>query len=258
MYGLWTLIGILLWGFFSVYKARKDGLSDFHTIAALLLCGAGGFLGSHLLYAITNLRYLYGVILHPELIKNFDDFTELLALLFGGGVFYGGMLMAVAVCIIYLKASRLDKPAYTDAIVLGLPLFHAFARVGCFFAGCCYGIEVEHGVHFPIDSIPGEGGVARLPVQLIESGVNLLVFLVLWYFYNHRDRFCVLRGRILQLYLAIYAVERFILEYFRGDEIRGKFWIFSTSQWISIIVLVCVIISTAVGLSRRRKANSGV
>ena len=239
MYGICALVGILAWGIFSVNKAKKSGLDDTETIVALLICGVGGLAGSHLLYAITNIHLFIEIMNVPGAVKDFNDFLTLLGYVFGGGVFYGGMLMAILFCIIYLKIRKLDVPAYTDVIIIGLPLFHGFARIGCFLAGCCYGIEWAHGITYHQGVSPGANGVPRLPVQLIESGINFLIFFLLWYLYNH-EKF---KGKLTYVYLAIYSVVRFILEFFRGDAIRGRLWIFSTSQWISIAIFIFVVIT---------------
>lgn len=110
-------------------------------------------------------------------------------------------------------------------------LFHMFGRLGCFFAGCCYGREANWGVVF-MHSLNAPNGVPLIPVQLFEAAFNLLMLVAILIIRPERKR----QGLLLPLYLIAYAIGRFILEFFRGDMGRGIF-LFSTSQWISLFVL---------------------
>ena len=144
-------------------------------------------------------------------------------------------------------------------------MFHAFGRVGCFFAGCCYGIPFSHGFVMHDSLNPVGDGVARFPVQLLEALLLLILFLVL----NgiRKKRLSLLKeegaateqkrkpnrreGSLLPLYLLSYAVIRFGDEFLRGDTYRGIWLFFSTSQWISVFILAGIAIYyTAAG--RRR------
>ncbi|MCD7863514.1 MAG: prolipoprotein diacylglyceryl transferase [Lachnospiraceae bacterium] len=112
-----------------------------------------------------------------------------------------------------------------------------FARIGCFMAGCCYGVEVPWGVVFPEGSL-APAWVPLFPSQLAESAGHLLLFFL---FLSVKDK---LRKKqdLLFLYLGRYAVMRFILEYFRGDAERGYWNGLSTSQWISLLLMLVVVI----------------
>ena len=118
-----------------------------------------------------------------------------------------------------------------------IPLIHGFGRVGCFCSGCCYGKEY-HGifsVQFPYNEmIPELSDVPRVPVQLLEAGMNFLVFGILMYI--GKKGICK-TGQMMGIYLIYYTIARFFLEMLRGDGIRGSIGIFSTSQLISILLL---------------------
>jgi phosphatidylglycerol:prolipoprotein diacylglycerol transferase len=111
---------------------------------------------------------------------------------------------------------------------------HAIGRIGCFCAGCCYGraMDPPFGVYFRADSV-APIGVALFPVQLLESVLNFILFIIL-FGYSRKPR---ADRQITGLYIACYGVIRFILEFFRGDGERGILWIFSTSQWISLALI---------------------
>ena len=124
-----------------------------------------------------------------------------------------------------------------------VPLFHGFARIGCYFGRCCYGIEMSGAAfsHF---------FEHRLPVQLMEAGFNFLLFvaLLLLYFYKKQSR-----GKLVRGYLLSYAIFRFIIEFFRGDALRGGFGPLSFSQWVSLGILLGLL-ARALIQQKRRKA----
>ena len=100
-------------------------------------------------------------------------------------------------------------------------------------------------VQFPYnEDVPELSAVPRLPVQLIEAGLNFICFGVLFYILlkhlkqvDNRKSDNWKRGRLLGIYLLYYIVARFILEFFRGDAVRGGIGILSTSQIISILLI---------------------
>jgi phosphatidylglycerol:prolipoprotein diacylglycerol transferase len=122
----------------------------------------------------------------------------------------------------YIRKREIDFKDITDILVPSVLLFHVFGRLGCFFAGCCYGRETTWAI-----AING-----LIPVQLIESGFNLLILMEILLFRPERER----PGVLFPMYLTVYACGRFLLEFMRGDASRGAFLIFSTSQWISVSV----------------------
>ena len=161
-----------------------------------------------------------------------------------GIVFYGGMLfylLSVDLCIrrfvLYKRASAWGVTA------LMAPLFHGFARIGCYFGRCCYGI-VANGAfcsHF---------FEHRLPVQLMDSGFNFLLFVGLLLLFYSRNR---TRGKLVRAYLWAYATFRFLIEFFRDDAVRGGFGPLSFSQWVSLGILLGLIVRACI-LRYRRKA----
>ena len=156
------------------------------------------------------------------------------ATLFGGSVFYGGLLGGLLAGGISAKVQKLSAGLVTDCAAPALALFHCFGRIGCFLGGCCYGVESEHGVVFTDSLIESANGVPRVPVQLYEAVFELALFFALWALLNKG----VLKNRLLLVYLFSYAVGRFILEFWRGDEYRGFLFGLSTSQVVSILVFV--------------------
>lgn len=246
-YQILVTVGILVMGWYALRRARKQGLDANRFLVFLLVAGAGVILGMHLLYAATV----------PErwaLLGQIDSFQSLITnvyLVFGGSVFYGGLLFGMAAGLLYLRAKKLPAGPYADIMAAGVPLFHTFGRIGCFVSGCCYGIESRFGVTYHHALAEQANGVSRFPVQLAEAVCNALLFL-LFHLAGTRGR-C--RGRLFALYLMSYSAIRFLLEFLRGDTERGIFSGLSVSQWISLALFPCAAAAFfLIGRGLRRQA----
>lgn len=145
----------------------------------------------------------------------------------GGFVFYGGLIGALLFTLI-LKIV-LKKKLSSEFFYHLLPSLiagHAVGRIGCLLAGCCYGKESDS--IFAVMT----NGVVRLPVPLFESmGLGVILLLVVSLFKKQKTNYAV------SCYFMGYAILRFILEYYRADEIRGFYYGLSTSQWISLLMV---------------------
>jgi len=227
MYGLTSMIGLVLAGFILCYRIKKAGYDENDTILFILTLAVGMVVGGSILYAITNIHLLLAINYPGEIMR-------VLVTMFSGMVFYGGLIGACIAGLIFLKIKKLPKNVYMDNCALFAPIFHGFARVGCFFGGCCYGIEWEHGfsaAHVE-QKLTQIGDVPRFPVQLLEAGCNFILALVIYLILRKG----LLKERVFYLYLLCYSVIRFFDEFLRGDEIRGFVGALSTSQFISIFV----------------------
>ena len=232
-------------GFFAMWLAawlatrRQNDIDQNHIPHIAVTAMAGLFLGAHLLFGIVNIRPLFLAIA--------DGFSQLPSLLsvmfflgriFGGMVFYGGLFGAIIGAYIYLKYVQLPFAPYYDVMAFCIPLFHGFARIGCFLGGCCYGVESECGIVYHNALEEAANGVSRFPVQLLESGLEFTLFAVILVLYKRKK--C--GGKLMYVYLLSYAVIRFFDEFLRGDELRGFVGPLSTSQFISVLMFVTVII----------------
>lgn len=220
-----ALITALLISYFRAKKAKLD-LDIFSNMAIIaIICGLAG---AYLLYIFVT----YPLSEIWESIKNgsFSTFKN------GGLVFYGAIIAGFLAAFIYLKIKKQRFLDYAACIVPSVPLAHAIGRVGCFLAGCCYGrcIDTPISVIYknPIGGAPV--GVPVFPIQLVESCCNIIIFIILL-LYTRKN---IKRRSVLFLYMLLYGIERFFLEYGRYDEIRGIFLGLSTSQWISIAMVV--------------------
>lgn len=236
-YSLMFAIGFALTLIICCNIAKKENTGDWHDVlysAMYALIGIG--VGAKLVFILTKL---------PKAIEHWDIFTQWMAedfpgaisWLAGGLVFYGGLIGALLGLLIYSKQFKVSLSYIFDYVVPFFPFIHAFGRVGCFLAGCCYGMEY-HGflaVQFPENPIvPELNEVPRLPIQLIEAAANLIIFAVLLYL---RKKKKTSPYGLIGIYLIAYGVLRFTLEFFRGDAVRGFVLGLSTSQLISILVI---------------------
>ena len=204
---------------------------DVTNSAALIMVGV--ICGGRLLSIVTMI---------PVAIANWNLIVEDPALLldvFGNGlVFYGGLFGAFTALYLYVRRYSLSLEQFFDFFIPLFPLFHAFGRVGCFLNGCCYGFESETmGIAYT-ESLSAPNGVPYFPIQLVCAGLNLVLFaFLMWFEKTHH-----VQGKTFFAYLAVYAPGRFVIEFFRGDAIRGAFLGLSTSQWISLAIIVALLL----------------
>ena len=235
MYGICALTGIIVAAIVVAFtlRGRKD-YSKLHIVNIPIFAAIGAFLGAHLVYFITRLDFFVKAMQNPDItFSSWNSFWAVLGEVFGGMVFYGGLLGAIFAAFIYCRVAKADFSLYADIIAPAIPLFHAFGRVGCVFAGCCYGIESSWGLTYTHTENGIEHTVTRLPLPLIEAGCNLVIMAVLFILSKKHLK----KGSLLGIYFVLYSIVRFTDEFFRGDEIRGALLGLSTSQWISIFVL---------------------
>lgn len=151
----------------------------------------------------------------------------------GGFVFYGGLIFGLIFYLTYSLYFKKFEFKNSYLLIPGLAFGHAIGRIGCFLTGCCYGSVCYLPWAVKMD------GEFRHPVQLYEAfALFALAFMTLKWIKNKKTNLYV-----ISRYLLLYSILRFVVEFFRGDEIRGVFWFnLSTSQLISIGIFIAVII----------------
>jgi len=239
-YGVLLAAAYLLGLQFALMRARARGLDASRVMDLGIWIIISALIGAKLLL----------------LVVEFDTFRqnprELLTLLRSGGVFYGGLIAAVAVAIWYMRRYRLPVWSVSDAFAPGIALGHVIGRMGCFFAGCCFGkaTDVPWSVTFSNEYAARNVGtplnVPIHPTQLYEAGAELLILGLLLVLERKWRPFA---GRTFWSYMLLYGITRFIIEFYRGDA-RGMVGDLSTSQFVSVI-LVPVSIIMLIVLSRR-------
>jgi phosphatidylglycerol:prolipoprotein diacylglycerol transferase len=238
-YGLFIAIGFLAGMLLARREALRTGLNP-DTITDLtfyLLIAA--IVGSRLFYVFTA----------PEAF--FKNPLEIFKIWKGGLVFFGGFIAALATALIFMKKYSLPIWQTCDLLAPSLALGHFFGRLGCFFAGCCYGkqCDLPWAVSFNHPESLAPIGVLLHPTQLYSSMSNLMIFGILW-FWRSRKTF---DGQIFWIYILLYGTLRSLIEQLRGD-FRGAavFDVLSVSQAIGLFLAITAFIMLIVS----KKASS--
>ena len=239
-YGVLLAAAYLLGLKFAMVRAQSRELGQTQVLDLGIYIIISALIGAKLLLLLTNLRSFL------------DNPRELVTLVWSGGVFYGGLILAVIVAVLYIR--RIGLPLWTtcDVFAPGIALGHVIGRFGCFFAGCCYGKPTSRpwGITFTDPFTALNVGtplnVPLHPTQLYEAGAEAIILGLLLLSESRGRRFA---GRTFWLYVMLYGVSRYIIEIYRDDP-RGMVGSFSTSQFISML-LVPLAVVMLVYLSRQ-------
>lgn len=213
MLGLAFLITIYL-------TSKRAGIFNIsrETVSSLItLFLVTGIIGARIAYVLANM----------------SDFTthplQVLMINRGGLIFYGGFIMAFIVGIVYAKIRDLAIFDAADLIAPFIALGHAIGRAGCFLNGCCFGKPTGSflGVQFP------QTFVKVYPVQLFSFAGLLIIFFFLLFLQSRRS----FKGEIISLYLILYGIFRFFIEFLRGD-LLPVFHGLTSTQLVSVIFVI--------------------
>ena len=223
-YGLMIGIGFILALFLGEYRAKKKGMKEEAIIDLAIIAAVGGFLGAKILYIIVSLK---------EFLQN-----PLAVIGSEGFVVYGGIIGGILVSWLYCRIKKVSFIEYFDLVMPAVALAQGFGRIGCFFAGCCYGKATDSwfGITFT-HSDYAPNGVKLIPTQLISSAGDFMICLMLLAYAKRKPK----KGRVASLYLMFYGIGRFGVEFLRSDY-RGSVGFLSTSQFISIGIVAAGII----------------
>ncbi|MGH9764030.1 MAG: prolipoprotein diacylglyceryl transferase, partial [Blastocatellia bacterium] len=192
-------------------------------------------LGLYVLASALDCAKVLMIFTEPE---DFGDFKQIFSLDFwrSGGVYFGGVIIALIVSIVLMRRWHLPWRKTADAFAPGIALGHAIGRLGCFSAGCCWGKPTTSfiGVRFTEQAHELTGvpiNAALVPTQLIEAAANLAIFGILIWVRRKR----AFDGQVIFAYAMLYSVVRFTVEFWRDDP-RGTVLGISTSQFISLLL----------------------
>lgn len=235
-YGVFSALAYLSAIIYLNRQKKQTQISDkiFWNIITVLIISA--LLGAKLLYIVIFWQYFDGNFFG----KIFDAIKDFRF----GFVYFGGFISALVCGIWYVKKKSLSVTRLADFFAPAIALGHSIGRLGCFFAGCCYGKPATSAfaVKFtnPQSLIdPGYLGVPVHPAQLYEAGGNFIIFLILHFMLKQSISKKLKTGRVMLAYILGYAVLRFTIEFFRGDDRGGFTFGLSPSQIIAIAV-ICI------------------
>lgn len=243
-YGLMIALGFLLGMLYVKMESERTGLDPQKTLDLFFWVMVGGILGARVFYIINSVDHFW------------SDPLVFFKVWEGGLVFQGGVIGALIVAIIFIRKNQMPFFKTTDVFAPPLALGHALGRIGCFFAGCCFGKQCDpdefpFAVIFPHNhETVAPPGIPLYPTQLMESlGEFLLFFFLL--FYRKKKPF---DGAVFLIYLIVYSVLRSIMEVLRGDVIRG----FVIEPYLSVaqlISLLTIIVASFLWVYLRKNAR---
>lgn len=239
-YGLMIGIGVMVALLMGDYRAKKKGLNGDLIYGLTITTVILGFLCARVLFILTEWK---AFLADPK------------AFITGSGfVVYGGIIGGLLVILGYCKIKKMDFLAYLDLMVPSVAMAQGFGRIGCFLAGCCYGKETDCflGVTFT-NSTFAPNGVKLLPSQLFMAAGDFVIAAVLILFAARKP----LKGKVSALYLMLYSVGRFFVEFTRNDD-RGVVGALSTSQFIGIFTFIAGALAYFVILPRVIKKQETV
>lgn len=227
----------------AVVRARRQGIDGTKIMDLGIYLIIAALVGAKLMLIAIDFRYF---VSQPR---------EILSLVRAGGVFYGGLIAALVVAIWLVRRYDLRLWTTADLFAPGIALGHVIGRFGCLLAGCCYGrpTSVPWAITFTNPAAAANVGtplgVPLHPTQLYDAGAELLILIVLLLTERRGRPFA---GRTFWLYVLLYGISRFIIEFYRGDD-RGVILGVSTSQFVSLIA-VPVAIAMLIRLRSRASA----
>jgi phosphatidylglycerol:prolipoprotein diacylglycerol transferase len=210
----------------AMWRAKKWGLDSQRVLDLGIYIIIAALVGAKLLLIVVDF-------------DQFNSADDLLTLARSGGVFYGGLLFAVGVAFWYIARHGLPFWTTCDVFAPGIALGHVTGRLGCFAAGCCYGkpTDMPWAVVFtnPLAAanVGTPLGIPLHPTQIYEAGAALLILLLLLVTERRGRPF---PGRTFWSYIFLYAVSRYAIEIYRGDPRGTVLGIWSTSQFISLLL----------------------
>jgi phosphatidylglycerol:prolipoprotein diacylglycerol transferase len=227
----------------AVVRARRRGINGARVMDLGIYLIIAALVGAKLMLVVVDFDYFWR---QPR---------ELLSLIRAGGVFYGGLLAALAAAIVLVRRYQFRIWTTADLFAPGIALGHVIGRFGCLLAGCCYGkpTDVPWAVTFtnPVAelNVGTPLGTPLHPTQIYDAGAELAILAVLLLTERRGRQF---EGRTFWLYMLLYGVSRFVIEFYRGDD-RGMMFGLSTSQVVSVVVVPLAILMLA-RLGRRARA----
>lgn len=222
-YGFFVALGFLVGLTIAKIEARRVGEPPEKIMDLCFYMLLVAIIVSRIFYVFTDLKIFL------------KDPIEIFRIWHGGLVFYGGFIGAIATIIIYVNKYQMNLRKTLDILSPSVAIGHFFGRIGCFFAGCCYGkiCHLPWAVTFTRPDSLAPVGVPLHPTQLYEAFTNLFIFSCLWMFRRKKTY----NGQVFLLYILLYGVARSIIEIFRGDDRGGfLFGVLSVSQVIGLLL----------------------
>ncbi len=249
-YGFCWIIGFIVGAVYLLIINRKGTVGRLSFIDLTIIYGLCILA---IYYGSRAMGYLYNLFFNRN--SAFEDGISLSALesLAGGNLLYGGVLASLGVMYFYGKLFKIPFKKIAGIFLPFGALFVFFARLGCFFAGCCYGVECSFGYVFPSRSVIAPAGVRLFPTQMTEAVFGLLLFVFLLFMQRKwREEKAWLA---LPIFVGSYCTVSFALDFVRADTL-DSFLFLTISQWSSLVLIICVAVWFVVYKRRDKKLKT--
>ncbi len=247
-YGLAIFVGLLI--FIALIKKNKgfnNLITEDQFYNVIILSIIMGFIGARLFWTIDEW-------------KNIENWYEILMFWQPGYYLLGSVIGILVVLPFYLKKINVLVLPFLDLVAIYAPLLQSISRIGCFLAGCCYGLptNLPWGIIYknPDCLISDHLRYIKIhPTQLYSSILLLMIFFIMYYFVQKRTK---KSGEIFAIYLILMILERFVVDYLRADRefFNTKYLsFFSINQWVAIVILTITILIFAYPKRQRGMGN---
>lgn len=239
-FGVMIGVGLLLFSIGILMDARRKKLLTSDQFFNILIVGfIVALAGGRLLYVITNW--------HSQ-----ESYAEAVSIWLGGFSLLGAVVSLVLIMPWYIKKQQISLLPFLDLVCTYAPLLQSVSRIGCFFAGCCYGSATDLAMglvcKYPIEE--KLAGIPLHPAQLYSAGLLFLIFIFL---YTIAHRMQLKPGILTCLYLILMSLERFMVDFWRGDrEFSAYISLFSITQLIALGIMLSAL-GMLIGLWHMRK-----
>ncbi len=222
-YGLMIAIGLLCFLYLSQRDPRYNVLHlEYHLNTILLVGITAAIMGGRLLFFIT----------HPEL---YTDFASFFAFYEGGFSILGTVIAVLIALPAYLSYAKIPIIPFLDFIAIYAPVLQSISRIGCFFAGCCYGLPTTKSWGIIYTQATSEAPLYTClhPTQLYSSIALLFIFTFQYFIGRY---YLKKQGQLLYSYIFLIASERFIVDFWRGDRVADT-WNISLNQYVALFLI---------------------
>lgn len=247
-YGLCVAIGVMLALALLLHDKKMNKIiSNEDLITTIQLMIIVGYFGGRMGFLLSEA-------------ESWSDYIMLFEFWKPGLSILGSIIGIILIMSSYLWYKKIPILSFFDRMAIYAPLAQSFGRIGCFFAGCCYGMQTNSWLSItythPEHMAPLH--IALYPTQLYSSICLCMIFLLLYFVLQKK---IVQPGILLCSYLALAGLERFLIDFARWDRLyfsNNNYHFFSIHQWISLVVIISASLAIVVLHQQRKKAHGSV
>jgi phosphatidylglycerol:prolipoprotein diacylglycerol transferase len=225
-YGFIIAIGAIATFYFIKKNPKRLAIiSDELLLNVFSLTILSGVIGGRLLYLIGNY-------------KDISSWFDICAVHKGGLSILGSIISVLLVLSWYLKQNKVSVLPFLDLLAIYAPLLQSFSRLGCLFAGCCFGKQttLPWAITYTTHDTLAPTFCSLHPTQLYSALGLFLIFIFLHYVAQYKFK---IPGQLMFAYLALVSLNRFVVDFYRGDqEFVNTSTLLSIHQWIALCITI--------------------